>query len=164
MLYASESIFYEHGPPVEILTDNGTIFIGQQFWQFLHDLSIHVWFWCAYEPAGNSIVERSHRSIKTIVASKRCSITEAIWYNVTLENRVSTSTVLANVIHTYNVWIKGIDPVATPKLQDNQGQFWVGDTVWVRISLSRCMSMSKMGWVTKINSPHSVLVDGTPIT
>lgn len=74
---------------------------------------------------------------------------------------VLTSTVLANIIHTYNVWMLGVDLVATHEPQDDQGQFRVGYTAWVGILHSRCTSISRMGQVTGISSPHLVLVDGT---
>ena len=59
----SETIF-EWGPPTKILTDNDPAFTCKHFKEFASS-------WCAHSPAGNRIVERSYRSIKTIMARKK---------------------------------------------------------------------------------------------
>ena len=66
----SESIFYECGPLIEILADNGTAFTSQHFPARLACT--------APSPAGNGIVERIHRSVKTIATRKQCSIPEVV--------------------------------------------------------------------------------------
>ena len=64
-------------------------------------------FRCAYVPAGNGIVERSHRTIKRIAARTRCSVMEAVyWYNVTPKNDASASTAPANLIYSYTARIR----------------------------------------------------------
>ena len=105
----------------------------------------------------------SLRSVKTIAARKLCSIPEVVyWYNAMPKSSILTSMAPSNVIYTYNIHIQGINTMANPELQDAQGEYQVGDAVWVRIPHSGCMTKSRIGWVTGINSPHSVLVNGNP--
>ena len=107
-----ESIFYEWGMLIELLTDNNMAFPCKQFKKFLNDRGVHFRFWCAYAPAGNGIVERSHRSIKTIAARKQCSISEGVyWYNVTPEDNLSLATALADALHKYHIWVWGINTI-----------------------------------------------------
>ena len=102
-----------------MLTDNGTAFTRQHFQLFLQDWGVWLQFLCAYKPAGNGIVKRSHRSMKTIVALKPEVV---YWYNVMPKDTVSTSMAPSNVIYIYNVYILAIDIVANREPQDAQGQ------------------------------------------
>ena len=105
-------LFYEQGPPTEILTDNDTA------------------FHCAYIPSGNGIIERCHRTVKRIGARKQCTIPEAVyWYNVTPKDVVSSATAPANMVYRYRIQLKGIN--GTPALTHNQQQavFIPGDRV-----------------------------------
>ena len=65
-------LFYEHGPPAEILTDN-TAFQSSLLKTFLDEWRVWLRFRCAYVPSGNSIVKRCHRTLKRIAARKRCT-------------------------------------------------------------------------------------------
>ena len=110
-----ESIFYNGGPPVKILTDNGATFSSEEFSQFLRKWGVWIRFQCAYVPAGNGIVERSHQSIKVIAARKQCWIPEAVyWYNVMLKDGVSPTTAPANMGHTYHLELWGINITVAP--------------------------------------------------
>ena len=115
---------------------------------------------CLQTSGETGIVKRSHRSMKTIAVRKQCFTLKVVyWFNATPKDSVSTYTPPSNIIYTYNVHIQGIDTVANPEPQDAHRQYWVGDAVWVRIPYSRCMSKSRIDWVTRINSSQSVLVD-----
>ena len=97
VVFHLESVFYEQGSPIELLKDNDTAFICKQFKKFLKDWGVHLWFWWAYASARNDLVERSHRSIKTIVARKQCFIPEVVyWYNITPKDSLSPATAPAN--------------------------------------------------------------------
>ena len=146
-----ESIFYERGPPEEILTDNDTAFCSMEFRRFIDKWGIRLRHRCVYVPSGNSIAERCHRSVKRIAARKACTIAEAVyWYNATPEDAVTAASAPANAIHRYWVRIKGSD-VRLPDRQGTRGPYELGDTTHFR-----------RGQITGILSEQAVLVDGTP--
>jgi len=157
-----ETIFCERGPPIELLTDNAAVFCGERFTRFAKDWGVRIRFRCAYVPSGNGIVERSHRTIKRIAARTECSIMEAVyWYNLTPKNDTTASTAPSNIIYTYRTRVKGID-TATPVDATNSGTYAAGDVVWVKRPHGRCTTQFEKRKVTKVYSPHSVLVDGVP--
>ena len=153
-----ESIFYDQGPPAEILTDNSTAFSSEQFSQFLRKWGVWLQFQCAYVPAGNSIVEGSHQSIKVIAARKQSSVPEVVyWYNATLKDSVSPSTAPANVMHANHLGLRGINIAMAPC--NMREKYRIGDVVWVKTPHSKCTDKLRMGHVI---SPQSVQVDGMP--
>ena len=157
-----ETIFYERGAPAELLTDNATAFSGETFTNFAERWGVRMRFRCAHVPSGNGIAERSHRTIKRIATRTRCSVMEAVyWYNVTPKDDTTISTAPANAIHTYTARIKGIDVASLPE-DTGPSNYKVGDIVWVKIPHGRCTTQFGKGRITKVYSPHSVLVDGTP--
>ena len=64
---------------MEILTDNDIASTSKDFGEFARNWDVHLRFRCAYSSSGNGIVERSHRTIKTIAARKNCSKLEAVY-------------------------------------------------------------------------------------
>ena len=85
---------------MEILTDNDTAFTSKDFQEFARNWHVHLRFRCAYSPSGNGIVERNHRTIKTIATRKNCLILEAVYrHKVTPKDNVSPSTAL----HRYHI-------------------------------------------------------------
>ena len=64
---------------MEILTNNDIAFTSKDFGEFARNWDVHLRFRCAYSPSGNGIVERSHRTVKTIKARKNCSILEVVY-------------------------------------------------------------------------------------
>ena len=157
-----ETVFYERGAPVELLIDNAMTFGGETFSKFAEHWSIQIRFRCTYIPAGNGIVERSHRTIKHIATRTQCSVMEAVyWYNVTPKDDVSASTIPANMIYSYPAHIKGID-VILPLEDAGPSNYKVGDSVWVKIPHGRCTTQFGKGTITCMYSPHLVLVDEIP--
>uniref|UniRef100_A0A5S6Q4C2 Uncharacterized protein n=1 Tax=Trichuris muris TaxID=70415 RepID=A0A5S6Q4C2_TRIMR len=157
-----EAVFFERGPPEELLTDNDTAFRSKMFLHFAERWDVHIRFRCAYVPSGNGIVERCHRSVKVIAARKGCSIAEAVYlYNVTPRNGHSEITAPANAMYKYKVRIRNIDRASKgpPKLDNPYG---IGDPVWVKPHGIRCDSQYTRGTVTKILSSHAVEIDGVP--
>ena len=73
-----EAVFLERGAPAEILVDNSTVFRGKRFEELLQKWDVNVHFRCAFEAAGNGIVKRNHRTIKTMAARTRCSVADAV--------------------------------------------------------------------------------------
>ena len=49
-------LFYERGPPAEILTDNDTALRNSQLKAFLDEWRVLLRFHCAYVPSGNDII------------------------------------------------------------------------------------------------------------
>ena len=58
-----ENVFFEREPPIELSTNNSTVFCREMFTEVW---GILMRFWCTYVPSGNWIVERSHCTIKRI--------------------------------------------------------------------------------------------------
>ena len=140
-----EAIFFECGPPQELLTDNDTVFSSGEF---STSWGVCLWFWCAYALAGNGIVEQCHRSIKQIAARMRCSVQEAMyWYNIAPKADTSLWTALANGIYRYEVRIRNIDPVPTSPASA-QNRYRLGDPVLVKPPCYRCTSKFQEGTVT----------------
>ena len=104
-----ENVFFERCPSMKILTDNNTAFTSKEFGEFARNWDVHLRFRCAYSLSGNWIVERNHRTIKTIAVRKNCSILEAVyWHNVTPKDDVLPCTMPADALHRYHVRIKGV--------------------------------------------------------
>ena len=158
-----ENVFLERGPLMEILTDNNTAFISKDFGEFVRNWDLHLRFRCAYSPSGNGIVERSHRTVKTIAARKNCSILEAVyWHNVTPKDDVSPCTAQADMLHRYHVRIKGVEDNLLPEHEVTRGKYEKRDVVWVKNPCGECMTKYRTGRITEGISPQSVKTDGMP--
>ena len=159
-----DQIFFERGPPQEILTDNDTAFRSDLFRNFTERWGVAIRYRCAHVPSGNGIAERNHRTVKRMAARKGCTIAEAIyWYNASPKDGSSPATAPTNVIHNYNVRLRGLDTVAD--LDDDavkQNPYKVGETVWVKPPGYRCSSKFGTGTVTRIISDQALEVDGMP--
>ena len=131
---------------------------------------------CAYEASGNGIVERSHRSIKTMVERSHFSVEEAIyWYNVTPKDDCTESTAPAARVYRYRMRVRPAVasvsqqpavsrsvPIQRSAARSSGGRFEIGDAVWVRRRGSRCFTRSELGVVTAVVSDLCVEVDGVP--
>ena len=157
-----ESVFYERGPPEEILTHNDTAFRSKQFKYFQDEWGIQLRLRCAHVPSGNNIVERCHQSVKRIAARKQCTVAEAMYrYNTTPKDNVSIASAPVNTIHHYRVRIKGIDAMCPSSQREVHGPYRIGDRVWVKPPDSRCTSKFKKGLLIDVISEQSVSVNGT---
>ena len=78
-----DSVFFERGAPVELLTDNDPAFRSGAFTQFAVRWALRVRFRCAYVASGSGIAERCHWSVKRIAARKvvplRKQFTGTMW-------------------------------------------------------------------------------------
>ena len=162
VIWQLENVFLEQGPPMEILTNNDTAFTSKDFWEFARNWDVHLRFQCAYSPSGKGIVERSHRTVKTIAARKNCSILEAVYWHVTPKDDVSPCTMPADVLHRYHIRIKGVEdnPLLEPEV--TRGMYEKGDGVWVKNPPGKCMIKYRTGRITEVISPQSVKIDGVP--
>ena len=129
-----ESIFYNWGPPAEVLTVNGVAFSSEQFLQFLRKWNEQLLVLVCQCAARNNIVEKSQRSIKVIADRKQCSIPEvAYWYNAMPKNGVSPTIAPANMVHADHLLLWGIDIAMAPC--NMQGKYRRPHTVSVQTSL-----------------------------
>ena len=144
-----EAIFYEWGPPAEILTDNDTMFTCRQFKEFTSSWGVHLRF-----PVSScNSWECSHRSIKTITARKNCPVLEAVyWYNVTPKDNLSASTLPDDMLHRYHIWVRDIDATPLPEAQITGGRYEKGDVVEVKTPHGRYTTKFGTGPVTEVIS------------
>ena len=61
-----DELFYERGPVDELLMDNALAFRSQEMLQLMEKWGVRPFYRAAYRAGGNGIVERSHRTIKTM--------------------------------------------------------------------------------------------------
>ena len=158
-----ESVFFERGAPVELLTDNDPAFRSGAFTQIAERWALRVRFRCAYVASGSGIAERCHRSVKRIAARKRCTIAEAVyWYNVAPNDDVDSATAPANKLYNYEIRVLGIDRVLHSEPGAIDSPYDAGDSVWVKPPEARCHTKYKLGTVTKVISEQTMEVDGMP--
>ena len=154
-------VFYDRGAPEEILTDNDTAFKSARFMQFAADWAVQVRFRAAHAPAGNGIIERCHRTVKTLAARKGCSVMEAVYlYNVTPKDSKTPETAPMNSWGGYITRVRGIDE-QVPQ-EDAVCRYDVGDAVWARPPSSSCNQQYDEGRVTRVVSEYTVEVNGIP--
>ena len=60
-------IFSRHGLPQQILTDCGSVFVGEGFKQFLLELGIEPLLTSVYRPQSNGTLERAHGTLKAMI-------------------------------------------------------------------------------------------------
>lgn len=118
-------------------------------------------FRATHMPSGNGVVERCHRTIKTIAARTRCSVEEAVYlYNVTPRDDCTADTAPANVLYRYRVRVRAVDDVV--EKGEEASRYRRGDCVWMRPPDNRCDQQYARGVVTRVVSEHTVEVDGIP--
>ena len=134
VIHQLETVFFECGPPHELLTDNDTAFCSREFRVFANDWGVNLQFCCTYVPARNGIAEQCHRSVKCIAARMHCPIQEAVyWHNVTLQDSVSPPTAPANKIYHYEVRVKGVEASITSS-DPGCSYYQVGNRVWFKMA------------------------------
>jgi len=157
-----EQIFYERGPPQELLTDNGPCYRSDAFCRFMAKWNIDHIFSCAYRQQGNGIAERHHRTIKRMVARTKRSVQEMLfWYNFSTKTGNATP---AESVHRYAG--QSLPEVCGNSLQrqrdTNLSPFNVGDKVYVKPANARCTTTWEIGEVTALVSNTAVKVGSTP--
>ncbi len=158
-----ESVFYERGAPKELLTDNAASFRSSTITEFASHWGMTIRYRCANAPSGNGISERGHRTVKTILARKGCSVAEAVYRYNTMPRDNDAASAPANQIYRYEIRLLGMDGVTLQdQPADDQHHFSVGDRVWIRHPSRRCDSQSSEGTVTRVVSAQNVEVDGMP--
>ncbi|XP_012872059.1 PREDICTED: endogenous retrovirus group K member 8 Pol protein-like [Dipodomys ordii] len=62
------------GKPYQLKTDNGPVYTGQQFASFCHQMEVQLIHGLPYNPQGQGIVERAHRTIKECLQKQKGGI------------------------------------------------------------------------------------------
>ena len=96
---------------MKLLTDNDPAFKSRKFTVLAQEWAVRMRFRAAHVPSGNGIVERSHRTIKTIAARSKCSIPEAVYLYVTPKDDVDPMNAPMNGWGGYVSRTKGIECV-----------------------------------------------------
>ena len=154
-------VFLERGPVAELLMDNATVFRSVKLEQMLARWNVGRFFRAAYRPSGNGIVERNHRTIKTLAERGDLDPVEAVfWYNMSPRAGQDEHSIPHRAVSRYE-WRH---PMVHPIQESNRDAVTVeiGEEVWVKPPDARCTSHWKKGVVTGINSNNNVSVDGMP--
>lgn len=153
-------IFLERGPVEEVLMDNGTAFRSQVLKDMLDKWNVRRYFRAAYRPSGNGIVERHHRTIKTLAERGQIEPEEAVfWYNMSPRSGQDETTVPQRAVFRYE-WRH---PSKVPAVrEEGTATINIGEEVWVKPMDAKCTSQWKIGTVTDVHSPNNLSVDGIP--
>eukprot|EP00096_Caligus_rogercresseyi_P016665 TRINITY_DN944_c0_g1_i3.p1 TRINITY_DN944_c0_g1~~TRINITY_DN944_c0_g1_i3.p1 ORF type:complete len:942 (+),score=61.63 TRINITY_DN944_c0_g1_i3:649-3474(+) len=159
---ALEETFAGYGPPLEILCDNGKSFRSKGLSSLCERWGVILTFRCAYKPSGNGVVERNHRTIKTMASRTKKPIQQCVfWYNATPGGEYNRPPSVELFGKEYR------NPFLTPNKQppsqiESEGDLTVGESVWVKPPGARCSSKWASGIVTKVNSGFNIEVDDVP--
>ena len=168
-------LFNEFGPPVRFLSDNASIFRSQEVEKFLREWDVQIENSCAYRSQGNGVIERNHRTIKTMLARTGNNVHKCIyWYNIT---KGQNGTSPYELIFHAKARIPGIrDRVTSCQFLPDHGMdfdtsrsefsnpFFVGDQVYLKSS-GRCMDpWTGPHTVTTVKSDVSVELNDDGIT
>ena len=157
-----EAVFRERGAPDEVLCDNGKSFRSVSFFDLCEKWAIRIHFRAAYQPSGNGIVERNHRTIKRISARANIHPLEAVfWYNAAPKSGEDQESCPANMIFKYK-WKEKRKENFEEQPPTKESKFKVGDRVFVKLSGATCSTRWEEGEITRINSRWNVDVNGTP--
>lgn len=155
-----EFIFGKRCSLHELIVGNDTAFSSSIFKAFMEEWGIQQHFQCAHVLSGNVLMKRCHKTVKPIAARNQCAIQEAVyWYNTTLKDSTLGPTAPTNTIYSYEIQLKSIDAVTSPKPTIKHNIYKTEDIVWVKQPL-RGTSKFMIGKVTGIISLQSILVDG----
>ena len=154
-----EQVFRERGPPTELLLDNSATFRSEVLTDLCKCWAVRRSFRCAYRPSGNGIVERNHRTIKSLAArSGKSPLDVLFWYNCA---PLDDGTVPAAALHTYR-WRNPDVLHDVDGWCEDGNRYRVGDAVFVKPAQGRCTTRWSTGIVTAAPSTQLVEVDGMP--
>ena len=140
--------------------DNATAFRSGVIERLCKKWGVRCTFRCAYKPSGNGIVERNHRTIKRMASRTGSGPLDMVyWYNVAARDPATGGVSPSDLTHTYT-W--RYPDEAEELLNDTEGRFAVGETVFVKPPDARCTSRWNEGIVTKVNSSTNFEINGMP--
>ena len=153
-------VFLERGPVDEILMDNSATFHSSRLADLLNGWKVNSYFRAAYRASGNCIIERNHRTIKTIAERSNITPQEAVfWYDITPRSH-DQHLIPQRELFTYDWRCPLVEP--TGNYSAEQASVELGDEVWVKPPNARCTTEWQKGHVTDIISRNNVSVDGMP--
>lgn len=151
-------VFFERGPPEEVIIDNYSSFKSRAFDAFCKQWKVRLNPRAAHRAQGNSIVERNHRTIKARATRTGRGIMDALfWYNHLPPSRGRVPP--AHAVYSYRA---RLPCVAADADDANEGpaQYHPGDLVWVKPSDSvRCTVQWLKGTVVSCLSLWKVNVE-----
>ena len=155
-----EQIFLERGPPSELLLDNSATFRSRAMDGLCNRWGVYRGFRCAYRPSGNGIVERNHRTIKSLAARTGVSpLVVLFWYNsAPLDD--AAATVPASAVHSY-AW-RNPDVRGEAHQGEAANRYTVGDVVFIKPADAKCTTRWPEGVITAVNSTTCIDVNGMP--
>ena len=154
-------VFLERGPVDEILMDNSASFHSSCLADLLNGWKVNSYFRAAYRASGNGIIERNHRTIKTIAERSNITLQEAVFlYNITPRSH-DQHLIPQRELFTYDWRCPLVEP--TGNYSAKQASVELGDEVWVKPPNVRCTTEWQKGHVTDIISKNNnISVDGMP--
>lgn len=142
--------------------DNSRTFRSQQLKALCDKWNVSLRFRCAHRPSGNGIIERNHRTIKSLAArTGKAPVDMVFWYNSAPLDDPSGS-VPAAVLHTYHWRNPDVERLQHQQGVDGNGRYSIGDAVFVKPAQARCTTRWLEGVVTGAPSDTCVEVDGMP--
>ena len=156
-----QSIFYEIGPPSEILLDNYPSFKSEAIKKLLEEWNVRATFRCANRAQGNGIVERHNRTIKRMAKRSNSTIENAVyWYN----NTVSKSMKIPHLLF-FNRLAKLPLEKAKEKYEQEKcikSRFHIGQEVYLKPPNAKCTDEWLVAKITG-NPTHNsnIEVNGT---
>ena len=168
--------FSEFGPPVCLMSDNGTVFRSRPFLELLQRWNVEQILTCAYRPQGNAIVERMHRTVKRAAKRSGRTVEETTFW---INNTKSPSEKLSPYEWVFSARSRkpGISeerieirrpklvPETTERSVENENPYQVGDKVYLRHPGGRCNEpWSGPETVTEIRSDVSVVLNSDGIS
>ena len=125
-----DKLFYERGPVDELLTDNVLPFRSQEMLQLMEKWGVRPFYRAAYRAGGNGIVERSHRTIKTMAErSGKSPIDAVFWYNVVPRYGQQPASVPQKSVATYE-WRLPVMSAPPAEGDCGDGRVQIGEEVW----------------------------------
>ena len=129
-------VFLERGPVDEILMDNSATFHSPRLADLLNGWKVNSYFRVAYRASGNGIIERNHRTIKTIAERSNITPQEAVfWYNITPRSH-DQHLIPQRELFTYDWRYPLVEP--TGNYSAEQTRVELGDEVWKKPPNARC--------------------------
>ena len=158
----TENLFREHGPPSELLLDNGASFRSRVFRLMCDKWDVHVEYRCAYRASGNGVVERIHRTVKRMAARTGSHVLDMVyWYNVSPKVGIMEATVPSSELFRYRWRCPGVDEAAYRDVEQDHA-YIVGQRVYVKPDNARCTRRWPVGVVTYVGRRVQVEVHGIP--
>jgi hypothetical protein len=149
-----EDIFREMGPPEEVVLDNGRTFRSKNFVRMCVKWGVYLHFRAAYRPQGNGIIERNHRTIKSMAARSGADVRDIVfWYNYTPKIGDDSTTSPSREVFTHT-WRY---PNERKRQASGDRNWRVGDQVFVKPPGARCTTPWQKGVITNVGGMSSQL-------